>query len=647
MKLFYTFRRRALQHPLVRLYYLRYSVRHTVGRHRWKRGIYLVWLFFLFAVLKTDPRRRLRRPESCVRAHPSRESLLRACSRAESLCLDAELLFVRKTSDERAIRYAAGQKLGVDEYDLVRAAAAAEADRRCKGRASLREVCCVLSEWCGMSAERAEREELQSESAVCLCDPFYVSLVREVREQKKRVYIFAEGRLPSAFYEAELQKRGISCDGVYTSVECGKLWEELKGAAGKALCLCALPARKKKAQKSGMRAVFVPTLSEKFALYRPLLPPSPALSVYGGALCECLHLQERPKSPFYEYAFVGGGLLAYAFCRWLDGIVRERGIDCILFFARDAEIFYTIYKKYFSSVPCHYLHVSRAAACKVAAAQNFSVYLDRMFSCKEGKVTAKQAMREAGISQLEQKLPPDLAGEERLDAKSMGRLHGFLTERREEVLAAYAQDRQAFIKYCEPFLGGKRRALAVDLGWRGTVFSLLSQVWREAFPDLSAEGLLLGASDCPLFFDLFASGRAEGFVGARSLCGEEDKLLLAELLFSSPGASTSGYAFDGEGNPVPVFFERENAGEPALRDFRAGIEDFCSMFRDTENRLGVSVRISGEEAAAAYALAADSRYALSLFGRFRASPDPNGSPVRVRALLGGGRRSVQDGGDIK
>ena len=124
-------------------------------------------------------------------------------------------------------------------------------------------------------------------------------------------------------------------------------------------------------------------------------------------------------------------------------------------------------------------------------------------------------------------------------------------------------------------------------------------------------------------------------------------MLLAELLFSSSGASTSGYAFDGEGNPVPVFFERENAGEPALREFRAGIEDFCCMFRDTENRLGVSVRISGEEAAAAYALAADSRYALSLFGRFRASPDPNGSPVRVRALLGGGRRSVQDGGDIK
>lgn len=633
MKLFYTFRRRAMQDPLVRLYYHRYRARHAGERRRWKNGAVLVWLFLLFRVFRADPRRRLSYPESSQKAHPARRTLLRACKSADRICLDAELLFLRRASQDFTLDIV-GQRLGIDDYKTVRAAAAEEADRRQGGAASLGAVCRVLSEWCGVSAERAEREELALERAVRVADPFYLSFLQEIGGQKKRVVVFCEGRLPSEFYDKILRKNGILCDGVYTAGECGKLWEKLSGEVGKALCICARPARRKRARRAGMRAVFVPPLSERFALYRPLLSPSPALSVYGGTVCERLHLQEKPKSPFYEYAFVSGGLLAYAFCRWLDDLVRERGIDCVLFFARDAEIFYTIYKKYFSSAPCHYLHVSRAAACKVAAENNFPVYLDRMFSCKTGKVTAEQALREAGLSALVPKLPPDLAKKERLDARSMGRLLDFLTKHREETVRSYAGDRQAFLKYCEPFLGGKRRALAVDLGWRGTVFSLLSQVWREAFPSLAAEGALLGVSDCPLFSCLSVFGRAEGFVGARTLCREENRLLLAELLFSSPGASTTGYALDGEGNPVPVFAERENADEPAFRDFRAGIEDFCRMFRETETRLGVSLRISGEEAAAPFSLTANGRFVLTLFGKFRASADPNGKPVSVRALLG-------------
>ena len=196
MKLFYTFRRRAMQDPLVRLYYHRYRARHAGKRRRWKNGAVLVWLFLLFRVLRADPRRRLSYPESSQKAHPVRRTLLRACKSADRICLDAELLFLRRASQDFTLDVV-GQRLGIDDYKTVRAAAAEEADRRQGGTASLGAVCRVLSEWCGVSAERAEREELALERAVRVADPFYLSFLQEIGGQKKRVVVFCEGRLPS------------------------------------------------------------------------------------------------------------------------------------------------------------------------------------------------------------------------------------------------------------------------------------------------------------------------------------------------------------------------------------------------------------------------------------------------------------------
>lgn len=638
-RIYELFRKAMGEDPFVRFYYQRYKRRHPKFHKYCKAAsaVYALWLVFLFRLLGRDPRTCLVYPESSVCAHPSRKKMDRVLKKKDFVCFDGELLLLLRVSHIEKLWDAAGAKLGIADYKSMRRAAAAEADKkRKKGKACLAEVCKIVSEWSGADAKQLLRAEQELEEKLSYADPFYVSLISCLQREGRRVFVCCESRLASAFWDKLLRSNGISCEKVYTCAECGRLWEEIADElSGKGIFCLSSRERCIAARKAGLKAMYVQPVAQKFALYRPLQAHSLAMSVYEGIVNERLHVRGMVRSALYEHGFVYGGILAYGFCGWLEELARQRGYDCIVFLARDSELFYRIYQKYFGSVAAVYLYTSRMAALKVAVRQYFNVFLDRMFVSKaekQNRVTIAQSLRQADLAALSEKLPAELPQGALLDRKTLPRMLEFLTNHREEIFQIYEKDAKAFGEMSSEILRGKERILLVDLGWRGTIFALLSGYWRETMPSVECEGALLGVSDCSFSRSLTDFGALKGYVYLTDRV-RENHLILTELMFSSAEPTTIGYAKDEDGRNAPLFGEQENTPS-AVREMGEGIEDFCLAFRQAEGCFPRPFEITGEEACAPLAIInANKTYNLNLYRTFHACLDPNGNPLSVRDIL--------------
>ena len=639
-KLYSLFRNGIGNNYFVRFYFEGYKRRHPDLHKNFKiiSAAYLIWLAIKFRLFGYDPRIHLKYPETETVSHPDYEKLRSILKKKSMICFDAELLLHRRVSQIGWLWDAAGAKLGIADYKNMRRMAAEVADRRKgEGIACLADVCKIVSEWSGKDAEAIYHAESELEEKLCFADPYYVSMISSLQNEGKRVFVYCESRLPSLFWKKLLQNKGILCEKVYTAGECDRLWNDISAdLSGNGICCLSTKERCVKAQKAGLKVKYICPVAEKLSVYRPLEQHSLAMSVYEAVVNEHLHVSETKRSALYQHGFVYGGILAYGYCSWLEKLVRDKGYDCIVFLARDAEIFYKIYSKYFGSVPGIYLCTSRMAAMKVGIRKYFNFFLDRMFASKadkQTKITVVQALEQAEVSALAEELPESLSGQTLLDTKTLPRVLEFLTERREKIFQIYERDRSAFQTWSSAFLQGKKRILIVDLGWRGTIFSLLSSFWKETDPLLECDGALLGVSESSLSESLTAFGNLKGYLYLDDRI-RDNQLILTELLFSSVKATTIGYKKDRFGQCEPVFGEQENVSSSAINELNAGTEDFCRAYREAEQCFPKPFEISGTQAALPITMInANKRYNLKLYKAFRVCLDPNGKTLSVRDFL--------------
>lgn len=631
--------------------YLRYKERHfQIHRHcRPISWAYLLWLNCKYRLLRVDKQKHLHYPESGYAVYPQMEELLRQCEGAEVVSLNVfDTLLLRKVTDPAYVYDSVGDLLGVNDYRDLRSRAEAEAIRRAGKPVGLREIGAVIQEWSGIDGAAAESEEERQEARLCTANPYFAELVLKLQKQGKRVVAVSNSNLSSVFLKQLLQANGIRVERVYVGHEYGKTTES--GLFGQ----IALDVGTEKiihigdsarydraaAKHAGLRAQLVPNLHRECSIYRPQENGSAAASVCAALTNIRLHARPCGRGAFYEHGYAYGGPMVYGFCSWLQELAQKKRYDCFLFLARDAEIVCEMYRKHFSGIAGMYLPISRYAALKLAFPKYFLLWHEAMFAAKgnkKRKISVGEALRQAEIGFLIEKLPEDIPADAQLDAERAEALLPFLAERREKIGAVYAKDAAAFERYIGPKLEGYRRICIVDIGWRGTIYTMLESVLQGRDPALYVGGAMLGTTDTALSDHLIDTGRLDSYLfshteNAAMQIGASEVMLL-EVLFSSDGPGTVGYAEQG-GEAAPVYGEAEDAGNPAYEQMRRGIKDFCQAFAEAKRAFPYPLHIAGADAFAPIArVNRNRRYNLRLFGRCKMGVDPNGEVVRVRRLL--------------
>lgn len=171
-----------------------------------------------------------------------------------------------------------------------------------------------------------------------------------------------------------------------------------------------------------------------------------------------------------------------------------------------------------------------------------------------------------------------------------------------------------------------KKVYIVDLGWRGTIYSLIRYLMSEINPSTSVEGFLAGSFDSDITKTLIERGELHSYafshVFNQNLIPVEI-IMVIETLFSSHFPTTRGYKTDEERNAIPVF-ANDIICDPHTKyvyvEMKKGIYDFCRDYDITLKRIRINCAISGADAIAPMEFVSrDYDYIMYLFNKLKIS----------------------------
>lgn len=266
--------------------------------------------------------------------------------------------------------------------------------------------------------------------------------------------------------------------------------------------------------------------------------------------------------PFEQIGYAVLGPLLYGFSQWLKNSVPEE--ETIVFLAREGAIL----KKAFeilSTRPTKYFCISRNAASVpyIASTDDVEKILEFKAHTLHNSYTQKELVKSCGLSE---KKTCDIFSENHIEENTVV----INAEQGRELLTKVlpylkktTQQQYTFLQHYIEQMNLSRKCALVDVGWHGTIQTLLEQTgytfkgdkihWKGYYMGILAEKNIKAYNDTE----------------KRSLLFDEKKALkmrdtvrysapFFEMLFLSTQGSTERYELKSNGEIVPVFSEPEN-----------------------------------------------------------------------------------------
>jgi glycosyltransferase involved in cell wall biosynthesis len=310
------------------------------------------------------------------------------------------------------------------------------------------------------------------------------------------------------------------------------------------------------------------------------------------------------KSIHYTHGFRVGGILAAGYCEYLNSISIDRNIEKILFCARDCDVIYRIYNKFYNDIDSNYVAISRYAITGIAIDRYYFDYIGRSFfrcfdSFKHTK-TLEQVFTDTGFGYLVEYLE-EADIEKYLFPSSIrkSKLEDFFYKYKNIVEDHNQESIKAAKKYFAHVIGESKRLLIVDIGWSGTCLIALRDFLKKEFPenDLEIFGALMCTSRKKSLVRSMSSGMIDSYVSSpfanlditrfmmpedrRYSVLETDLLHLPlEYLFTQAEATLLKYQLDSDENVELVRGNNHPPNTEEIIDMQAGIFDFVEQYLD-------------------------------------------------------------------
>ena len=637
--------------PGIRDRYLRGRAR---GMKRGRALVYLLWLNLQYYLLF---RRGLAKPDSApgggnirlysadsesslsVRENP--EELADRLADCSVVSFDVfDTLVFRPFSSPADLFYMVGMELGYPDFRRIRMETEEKARREKQEKQRTREVTFAeiweaMERETGIPRERGMEAEWRWEQKACYANPYMLQVVQKLRERKVTLIAASDMYLGKTYIQKLLAGCGYpSFDGCFVSCDEGKsksdgsLYESIREKMGPHRRYAHVGdnphADGEQARRHHMDAWIYPNVQQTGNRLRTEDISTVTGSLYRGIVNTHLHSGLTAYSREYEYGFLYGGLFVAGYCRFIHAYAEQNKLDKLLFLSRDGAVLLKAYRQLYpeETEKTVYAYWSRLAAVKLTARFYKAEYFRRFLLHKVNqRFTLRRVLEGMELAPL---LPPlcaavHLPPEAELTHKNVESVKNYLMDAWEQVLALYEDQRTAGGLYYRSLLAGCRRAAAVDIGWAGSGAVMLNcavnGIWQIG---CDITGILAGTnarqspeSDGadPFLFD----GRLVSYLYSQQQNRDLWKIhdpaaghnLYWELLLGAPEGSLIGFYPDGV-QGWKCRLKDPPAAPERIGEIHRGILDFVKRFLETEQRLRISIPISGRDAYAPM-LAVESR----------------------------------------
>lgn len=505
--------------------------------------------------------------------------------------------------------------------------ARAQKQKQCQSReVTLAEIWQELERMTGLSAKEGQRLEWKLEQDYCIANPYFQEVFRLLGESGE----FGEKLLilTSDMYLSRAQLSGlirrwypVTFDRIFLSCEHGE--SKSDGKLYERICRTYPNAKRRvhvgdqkysdreMAGRHGFDAVWYPNVQESGRRFRTFDMSAITGSMYRGIVNNRLYAQAKIYPPFYEFGYIYGGLSALGYCRFIHAQVKRRGIEKVLFLARDGEILKKVYDFLYPGENTSYLLWSRLVAVKLTADRFRYDFFRRFLFHKVNQGYSLQEIFRA--MELEQLLPGlcekhGFQKEDTLTESRAVQCRDYLLCRWDEVLESYRAEKEAAKQYLREMLAGCSSAAAVDIGWAGSgALSLDYLVNTEWEMGCLVYGLIAGTNsrhnaEPDTSEGALACGRLTSYLYSQQQNRDLWKFhnpgrghnLWLELLFSSASLSLKGFYLQEDQSVGFRFSEKREISSQSVEQIQQGILDFA---RDWQKSFGaLDWEISGRDA---------------------------------------------------
>lgn len=499
----------------------------------------------------------------------------------------------------------------------------------------------TLSEMNGINAQQCLEEEMNMEMQLTVANPYIKKIYDAMIAAGKKVIIISDMYLPKEYMESLLKKCGyfgwtklyISCD--YSALKrTGNLYEVVKNDLqdkekvihiGDNYYSDVVMARRK-----GFHSVYYESVMHQGQPYRNsnVTDQSIGVSVANALINIEIHNGIHLMNDHQQYGYIFGGMLITGFCHWLNDVAHDKKIDKFLFLARDADIMYQCYNKYYGERNCEYVYASRRSVLILIFDRYPKFFVERVLKewAEEADKPIGKMLEELHMTCLIQKLSDvHLKQEDIFSLKTYKNVTQLMYIHKNEIVDELQEVRMAARIYWQSVIGNSASIALVDVGWRGTISIGLKYFLNQICGmNVRIYCIQLSTKRDQWNEQEFDNGEMLSYCCSSDYNKQMHSIMkhdlirikIIEMLFSSCSNSLAEYRLD-ENNKIKMVFESDRQSDDMIQNMHKGVITFIEQYKKVEKKLGLVLSIAGEDAfQSIFNVKTSKRYVYELFREY-------------------------------
>lgn len=499
----------------------------------------------------------------------------------------------------------------------------AEERSRChkkNGEVTIHDIYETMSRQCSLDATEWVSRELDAEKGLCFANPYMLEVVQRLKKAGKQVIAVSDMYLTESMIRDILEQSGyegitnifVSCEhgeSKYTGGLYAKICKKLK--LGHVIHIGDnYNSDVQMAKAAGWNAYYYPNVN-RIRHQHPYDMSALYGGLYRGLTNAYLNCGYYKYNHYFEYGFVNGGLLTYGYCQWLNDYAKEKGIEKILFIARDGYIMKKVYDQCFSGIDSDYVLFSRYNAQQILFEQYTDRYMEQMIKARAIKKTSDSITQVFSELDLEFLIPfledEELNKDTLLTMDVYEKVEDFIYKYKSTIVKEFEKTQKATFDYYRSHIGNVKKVMVVDLGWFGTCLTALNYLLCEKYKtSITLYGALVGGTgggevdarimNHHLRTYVFSKSQNESILQWHMNRETVIHNILTEVMFTEQKPSFLKFCRNHTGILEEVYGYDEAENYPAIESMHAGIMAFVNEFQRISQAVDGFIGISGGDA---------------------------------------------------
>lgn len=550
-------------------------------------------------------------PESIIYKREDIDVFIEKMLKYDVICFDCfDTLLFRTVNNPIDLFYLLEVKYKVPGFKSLRIQALKEAREKYeKKEVTLNNIYEIISKYCSNSVTALD--EMDMEYQVTYANKYFLKIVKKLITLNKEVVCISDMYLSNDEVNNLLVAAGYPTIKVFTSSsegvtkKTGELQKKVIKLLGEAKKYIMIGDNYEsdfiQSKDSGMDVYWYKSCQDIGNSYRSTADKSIGGSAYMAVVNNYLHCgSQKILNPYYEHGFTYGGIITYGFCKFIENLRERDKYDKFIFLARDMEIFYKAYKKFFNSIACEYALFSRFSSQQLILEFLPEEYLNYTIFTRINKNTIAEALQIYDLPEFKDKLQEKGIDEnEKLTTTNYEYVKEIIYENKELITNLFKPAVETAKVYYKNIIGKSQNICILDLGWKGTAVLYLSRLFKEWGWNVKVHGAIVSMSGNVYAQSVYDSKILDVYMKRSELdftAGvpaksnfETFRGHMFEATFTSKNESL--LEFGKQNNDY--IFARKNPNEFIIRQIQEGILDFCGEFLHRTHNISEYCPITG------------------------------------------------------